>query len=703
MSDQDLAQKPAFTLDQLSALLSDIRYQPTWRPEADRAGDYYDGLQHTPAEIADLEERGQPVITNNLIQPTINGVLGMEAKTRTDWQVLADDDSGLEVAEALNAELNEAARMSRAYRACADAYGDQIKCGLGWVEVGRNNDPFDYPYRVNFVHRREIFWDWHAQDPNLKDARWLMRRKWLDIDELILAFPDHKDLIEAVATGWSSIDNWDEHEVLSQSSQLMSAYSDHINSPIPEEDWWDSERKRAMTYEIWYRVWERKTVIRSQTGEVAVYDPENRMHNALVASGKVEVIVAPVAKMRLSFFVGPHRLADLDSPHPHNKFPYVPFWGYRENKSRIPYGMIRGMMTPQDEINKRRSRLTWLLNAKLIVADEDAFLNQSNEQVEDIVNSGQGVINMNPGRKNRDHNAFRLITDIGIAQEQFRVMQEAKQTIEDVGGVYSAFLGKESGAKSGVAIDSLVEQGTTTLAEINDNYRFARQQVGELLLAHIVDDIGDNPRDVKINVNQPHKMKVIRLNNRHEDGGQQEITNAVKRTKAQVVVSDTINTPGYRQQMAHNLMQMVSGLPPEFASAFVDMILEMSDIPNREEVLKRIRQITGNVDPEDLSEEEQQQMQRRQEMAQAMEEMGFQEAQLRLEKLAAEAREVTSRAMEREGKAEGFEIENEKTLAEIERIRAEVKDIVTNVAVKRKQFKDTIEGEIALQRRMLPY
>src|SRR5690606_37451981 len=131
--------------------------------------------------------------------------------------------------------------------------------------------------------------------------------------------------------------------------------------------------------------------------------------------------------------------------------------------------------------------------------------------------------------------------------------QEAQKMIQDVAGIYSAFLGQEGGAKSGIAIDSLVEQGTTTLAELNDNYRFARQLVGELLLAHIVDDIGEKEHPIRLNVNKPQKTKVIVLNERRIDGDRTQITNSIVRTKTRVVLSDIANTPGYRQQMARSL------------------------------------------------------------------------------------------------------------------------------------------------------
>lgn len=703
----DLAKKPLIDMRTLERFLDDIRYQPMWRAEADRAADYYDGRQLEPSVIAEMKQRGQPILIHNLIAPTINGVLGLEARTRTDWQVTADDDSGLEVAEGLNFKLNQAARICRADRAVADAYAGQVKAGLGWVEVGRNNDPFRYPYRVNYVHRNEIFWDWHSQEPDLSDARWLVRQKWLDTDELKLGFPQHAELIDAVACGWSGWDRWDTGEALSQSPSLMGAYTDFIQSNIAGHDWWDSARRRALTYETWYRTWENKPVLRTETGEAAVYDHSNRLHHAILAAGKAEIVIAPFARMRLAYFVGPHRLADLDSPHPHNKFPYVPFWGYREDRTRIPYGMIRGMMPAQDEINHRRSKLTQLLNMKLVIKDDDALLNMSdNDMVDELYRADGGVINLNPNRQNKDANAFRLVTDLNIASQQYQVMQEAQKMIQDVAGVYSAFLGQDSGAKSGVAIDSLVEQGTTTLAELNDNYRFARQSVGELLLAHIVDDIGSSRHEIKIDVNEPRKSRVIVLNDRRVDGGVTQVTNSVIKTKTQVALTDIANTPTYRAQLARSLMDMAGQLPEQYQAALIDLIVELTDVPNRDEIIKRIKQVNGQVDPEDMSEEELAQMQRKQQLDQAIEDIQLKEMDLRLEKLMAEVRQLNARAGESEIKAQvtagGADADKEKVMAEITKIRAEVKEIISKTVQVRSQLRNAVNGEIALEQRRVP-
>lgn len=47
------------------------------------------------------------------------------------------------------------------------------------------------------------------------------------------------------------------------------------------------------------------------------------------------------------------------SPYRHQKFPYVPFWGKKEDRTGVPYGLVRGMMYMQDNANATNSKLRW--------------------------------------------------------------------------------------------------------------------------------------------------------------------------------------------------------------------------------------------------------------------------------------------------------------------------------------------------------
>jgi len=143
--DQAPADVGALSVFQLERWLDKIRNQPSWHREADKTCDYYDGNQLDAETLARLDEKGFSPLVTNLIQPTVNAVLGMEANTRTDWRVGGDDEQYQDVAEALSAKMHETEREAQADTATSDAYASQIKTGFGVVEVSRNSNPFNYP------------------------------------------------------------------------------------------------------------------------------------------------------------------------------------------------------------------------------------------------------------------------------------------------------------------------------------------------------------------------------------------------------------------------------------------------------------------------------------------------------------------------------------------------------------------------------
>ena len=706
----DVAKNPGMKLSELERIIGDISAQPEWRPEAARACAYYDGNQIAPHVAAAMEDRGQPILINNLIGPTVDGVLGAEAKTRTGMMVKADDDKGQEVAEALNEALNEAARMAEFDRACGDAYAGQIKAGLDWLEVRKNPDPFGTKYQINHVHRREIFWDWHAKKNDLSDARWLARRQWMDQDQALVFFPKHKEIIKQCMNSWEGFTSADVVEMASPG--LVGAYNDYTQFSLDDEQWVDSIRDRVMVYELYYRRWVSKPVMTTGAGDVMAYDSSNAYHAAAVATGKVEVSVGTFPVMRLAWFIGPHRIDDVPSPHPHNYFPYVPFWGLREDGTGVPYGLIRRMMSSQDEVNFRRSKLTWLLNAKRVVMDDDATT-MSNKEIQDEVQRADGLVILNPNRKNRDSNAFRVETDFGIAAQQFQVMQDAQKQIQDTAGVYSSFLGKQDGgATSGIAINSLVEQGSITLSEINDNYRFARKQAGELLLAHIVSDLAKKPNhQVMVGAGKNEKTKQITLNQPGlRDDGIKQITNSVTQVKSHVLLADIQSSPGYRAQMSDRLMQLTGALPPELQASVLDLVIESTDMPKKDEILKRIRKSLGiNQDPEEMTPEEQQEAQQQQQAAEAEQQMAqkqrdlvMAEMEAKIAKLQQEANRLNKQSLVLEQEVDTEDARTRQVEAQTQKLMVEMTNMTQEIQTMREAFKSNLDSQITSTQAQLP-
>lgn len=657
----------------LERLLNEIDDQPLWRPEADRAADYYDSKQLDMRAVADLTARDQPLLVYNLIGNAIDGVLGIEAKTRVDWMVRADDDAGVDVALALNERLNESARLAQANRACSDAHAAQVKVGLGWVEVNRNPNPFGSPCRVQYIHRREIYWDWHAQQPDLSDARYLVRQKWLDVDRAELAFPQHKELIQWASKGWQGWMNAFE-TMRGDSADLVHAYSQMQDITLDDTWWWDTERERVAVYEVWYRVPTSGIVLKSSNGTVVRYDNRNPIHQAALVGGHVQAVHATFDVVRLAYFIGPHRVVDIPSPLPGNYFPYVPFWGFREDRTGIPYGLIRRMMSPQDEVNARRLKMLWILSAKRIIMDEDATREPIDKVMEEVQRP-DGVILLNKDRRNRDAHSFNVEQDFQLAAQQFEVLQESAEMIRQTAGVYGSLLGDvKDSARSGVAISSLVEQSSTTLAELLDNFRYAKQLVGEQLLNLIVQDIGDRETHVVVDVNKPTPTRHITLNARVITERGVEMTNQVMRTKAKVVLDDVQSAAGYRAQISAQLFELAKTLPDDLKTAVMDLLVDTIDgLPQREELVKRIRAVTGiGVDLESMTEEQRAAVQAKQAQDKRAADLAAEELETKIHEMRSRAARAQAAAKRDLAEVEGQEYENRHTEAETAKLLAEM-------------------------------
>ena len=575
----------------LESFLDEISRQPPWRRVADRECEYYDGNQLTAEEIDELEDRGFKATIINMIQPTINVVLGMEVKTRSDWLVRSEDgEISEDMAEALSRELHKAEVATRADRAFSDAYADAIKIGLGWLEISRCSDPWQGPYRAKRVHRREIFWDWRSQEPDLSDCRYLVRKRWLDQDTAAAAFPEHKDLIANTINGWA---NWDKIAVMNNAFtlELNRALEVQRGFSIEQYEWLNSVRKRIACYEVWYRVVTRGYILQLPNGRKVEFDEKNDEHVGAVLSGAIVPKPAVFNKVRVSWWLGPHRVSDEPSPYKHNHFPYVPLWGFREDRTGTPYGMIRAMLSPQDEINARRSKMLWLLNSRRVITDSDSVLDHN--QAAEEVGRPDAYIVLNATRKQTSQ--FQVEDGAQLAPQQFQVLETAKAEIAQTSGVYQSMMGQSTGTTANSAINTLVEQGSTVLAEINDNARFARRLAGEMLLELVREDLAEKMEHVVLVGDEGEEQRAAVLNQPAgvDELGNQILANDVTRCNVAVVLDDVAQSPTFKQQQMTMLAELVKSAPPNMQNVLYELVVEAMDLPKKKKVLERVRKAAG--------------------------------------------------------------------------------------------------------------
>ena len=272
-------------------------------------------------------------------------------------------------------------------------------------------------------------------------------------------------------------------------------------------------------------------------------------------------------------------------------------------------------------------------------------------------------------------------------------MQNDMKLIQDCGGVYNSMLGQDSNATSGVAIANLVEQGTTTLAELNDNFHYSRNKVADLLLAYLIEDLVDRD-NVTVIVNRKDKArrKEITLNGADDGSGR---TNDVTRWRGHIALMPMPATPTYRQQQALVLNQAMAHVPEAAKPAIAIMLVELMDIPNKQEVLDSIRQSLNIAkDPEDMSEEEQQAAAKEQQKLQVVEDMQMQEMQGNIDKLALERDLLAKRIGEIVKKTETEAVKDDKLIAETEKILQDIKLSNAEVAARKFEMTNLIQSQL---------
>jgi hypothetical protein len=578
--------KDGWDIRELETLLRDCEEQPAWRDRADLAHAYYDGKQLTEEQKQDRRERTVSERPLNLIARVINGVLGTQAKARRDVRVDADDDSYQDVSEALSVRLKEAVRETRVAMSISNAYASMVKGGLGWVEVSRTTDPQEYQYRAQDVHRNEIYWDWRCKNLDISlYARWLCRGQWHDLDELQARLPEHAEILENLCGNWQAViqDDW-------MDERWQSAYQSDRRFGVARSEWVDGGRRRIKLYEVWYRAPAEVVVFRTSPAErFRVFDEENELHVEAVSRGLVEVSRRTTRQVRRALFAGPYRL--YDEPTKRTRFPYIPFIAFRDDADGTPYGLIEGMIEPQDGYNERRTRIEWMLKAQQLIIDEDAPSTAYNT-IEDITATMMRpdmVAVMNPNRRNAAGMTFR--NDLQLQQEQWQTMQDDKGLIQDVPGVYSTMLGNApTGVTAGNAIASLVEQGEVALGELNDNLAFSEGLVYESLLQLIMDDL--SAPDIPVTIGSGDGKRVVMLNTRDEQG---RPVNVVKDAQVRTALAEIPQSPAYRQQQQQQLAQILQALGnnPQAAALLAPVYIESGTHPDRHRIADDLRRMSG--------------------------------------------------------------------------------------------------------------
>lgn len=567
--------------------------------------DYYDSLQWDEDDARVLLERGQAPVVYNEIKASIDWLIGTERRTRIDYKVMPRRKDGSENAEAKTSLLKYLSDVNNSEFHSSRAFDDAVKAGMGVQEVGLRGDPTEELLYDRYQDWRSTLYDSNGVEHDLSNARYFFRWKDLDEDVALAYFADRSDIIKASLMNEGQADPEDWYRSNSATDPAddwqprTGRYQPYDGAPFAM-----SQRRTVRLYECWYRTPVMRKVFLAGDLSGKRFDKSNPEHVAAANEGcglydKLEM------EMRVVIYTSVGVVFEGASPYKHNRFPFVVTWCYRRKRDNAPYGMIRAQRDAQDGMNKRHSKAHWILSSNQVIMDKGAV--DDIDELRDEVSRADGVIIKNPGKN------LEINRDIALANEHLQLMERDAQYIRSIGGVTNENLGRQTNATSGTAIQARQEQGGVVTTEVFDNHRFAMQQLGQIKLS-MIEQFYSEEKVVRL-VGGRGQATFIELNKPDESG---RIINDITAMEADFIISEQDYKSTLRQAMFESLFDIMGRMAQmgadglKVAMNMLDLVVDMADLPNKDELVKRIREINGKSDPDSEKTPEQQQAEQEQ-------------------------------------------------------------------------------------------
>lgn len=551
----------------------------SWRTEAIEDYEFVAGKQWSEEDIAAFEEMGKPAITINRIKPLINVLSGYQRLNRYDIDFLPRTGDDVNVCEVRKGMTKYVLDQCDYDSQESHAFLDAAICGIGWFDVGYQFDESMQDGEA-YVKREDpfsVYVDPEAHQPDFSDAKYICRAKWVDKEELSVTFPEHKEEIDAQYAVYDTEERQDE------------ARADPM--------WYKSELNKVRLVECWYKT--KKTVkmayLQDGTAVPAEEVPiEYMLQGAVIGEQDITKSV-----VRVCSFFDTVLLEDMDSPYQHGEFPLVPIVCYSFGAGDIPAGFVRDLKDPQREINRRRIQILHILNTSGNgggFIEEDAMSEEQKAEFE---------------RKGSIPGYFAEVRSMALSQGKIHerqmqqppaaIIQAESQAASDltaISGINEALMGVDiPNQSSGRAIELKQKQAITHIAPMFDHLRKAKKKVAYLLWGKR-EHAGVIPQyyteDKVYRVEGQNGQQFIRVN--HQVVQQDPLGNAIVSTlndlsqgEFDVVIADTQASTTQRQAQMWSLIDAVGRLQVPGDLVF-DIILDLSDLPNKDEIKQRYLQ-----------------------------------------------------------------------------------------------------------------
>ena len=272
------------------------------------------------------------------------------------------------------------------------------------------------------------------------DSRFLFRSKYLDADTCIKSWPHREKEILQQAQDHAGLINRNDDEFYYQLGRGRNRDATDLRYPAALRPGFadpfvvaaNLSRMRVRVIEAWYRQPVRGRFIKSETSRAAafndtLYDPKNDMHNFLLDRAHASLYDTVRTRIWQVMMLENVLLSEPVSPYQHNRFPFTPFWVNRRSYDSTPYGVVRHMIDPQRDFNKRRSLALLYFSANQVVMDDDAV--EDPDEVREEISRPDSVVTKKAGSD------FVIREHVRVGESHLAMSHENLAFMRNVAGV----------------------------------------------------------------------------------------------------------------------------------------------------------------------------------------------------------------------------------------------------------------------------
>lgn len=490
----------------------------------------FDNDQWTEREKGVHKRRNQQTATSNRIKGKVNATLFYVENVKTD-PIVYPTKPGLESATPIvDYSLDYIERNTNFDDIEWECAFDMTWGGAECVEFGLGDDNDVTIQKISFDR---FFYDPRSQKCDFSDARYLGYCEWMDLEEAKVKYPDKDGLLESAFDGLASYDEGYE-------DKPYGVYCDKYN-----------DRVRVVV--LYYK--------------------------------------AADGSWMLTHFTGAGILFEGESPWPDEKG--RPACGlvaqalYRDGEGRI-IGQIRDWISPQDEINQRKSRSLHLLSDRRTWGLEGWTSDE--QRAKEALARGDGhvpvTMPINQG--------WGLIDSTAEIQGNFELLQQAIGDIE-LGGQYVSGDKNRASDQSGVALERLQMAGLAQDApffKAHKNFKVRCYRMMWFMAKKFwtgpkaLPVLGEEgPRFIAINEPVMGPM------------GQPVMKNPIGQIDVDIIIDagpEMISLPAQEYEQLKEIAQVMTVYPPAVAAVLV----EASSLRGKEKILAMLQQMMQPPPPD---------------------------------------------------------------------------------------------------------